>query len=177
MVTHCYAGHPQQEHETRHGSMSRTRWTIDGPDDTAVLEVEGTRFSTNDEGAPMLCNLLCQELGRHIHIDYCRFGNEAACTGNVEIQHIHKRLLPDPGRPKDYVTHSLFWKRSSKGIRLAMITVEVTLFRFQGPLFEKGASGVCKMVGLLACCVVAHAYVPTVMLCAIVSYFVAETGS
>ncbi|KAL4072279.1 hypothetical protein J3A83DRAFT_4092477 [Scleroderma citrinum] len=104
-------GHPQQEHETRHGSMSRTRWTIDG-DDTEALEVEGRRFSTNDEGAPMMCNLLCQALGRHVHIDYCRSDDEAACTGNDEIQHIDKRLLPDPDRPKDYVTHSLFWKRS-----------------------------------------------------------------
>ncbi|KAL4072300.1 hypothetical protein J3A83DRAFT_4093511 [Scleroderma citrinum] len=104
-------GHPQQEHETRHGSMSRTRWTIDG-DDTEALEVEGRRFSTNDEGAPMMCNLLCQALGRHVHIDYCRSDDEAACTGNDEIQHIDRRLLPDPDRPKDYVTHSLFWKRS-----------------------------------------------------------------
>ena len=114
-MTYCYIGHPQQEHETRHGSMSRTRWTVDGPDDTAVLEVEGRRFSTNDEGAPMMCNLFCQTLGRHVHIDYCRSDDEAACTGNDEIQHIHSRLLPDPDRPKDYVTHSLFWKRSGKG--------------------------------------------------------------
>ena len=113
MIYH-FTGHPQQEHETRHGSMSRTRWTVDGPDDTAVLEVEGRRFSTNDEGAPMMCNLLCQALGRHAHIDYCRSDDEAACAGNDEIQHIHKRLLPEPDRPKDYVTHSLFWKRSGK---------------------------------------------------------------
>ena len=28
-------GHAQQEHETRHGSMSRTRWAIDGPEGIA----------------------------------------------------------------------------------------------------------------------------------------------
>jgi len=92
--------------------MSRTRWTVDGPDDLAVLEIEGKKFSTNDEGAPMMCNLLCQSLGRHVHIDYCRSTNEVVCVGHDEIQHIHKRLLPDPDRPKDYVTHNLFWKRS-----------------------------------------------------------------
>ncbi|KIJ64834.1 hypothetical protein HYDPIDRAFT_111462 [Hydnomerulius pinastri MD-312] len=104
-------GHPQQEHETRHGSMSRTRWTVDGPDDVP-LEIEGRKFSTNDEGAPMMCNLVCQTMGRHVHIDYCRADDEAACTGNEEIQHLTKLLQPNPDRPKDALTHSLFWKRS-----------------------------------------------------------------
>ncbi|KAF8428935.1 hypothetical protein L210DRAFT_3623712 [Boletus edulis BED1] len=104
-------GHPQQEHETRHGSMSRTRWTVDGPDDVP-LEIEGRKFSTNDEGAPMMCNLVCSAMGRHIHIDYCRADDEAECTGNEELQHQTRRIQPDPGRPKDLLTHSLFWKRS-----------------------------------------------------------------
>ncbi|KAF9218569.1 hypothetical protein BS17DRAFT_720337 [Gyrodon lividus] len=104
-------GHPQQEHETRHGSMSRTRWTVDGPDDVA-LEIEGRKFSTNDEGAPMMCNLVCQSMGRHVHIDYCRADDEAGCTGNEEIQHLTKRLQPNPDRQKDALTHNLFWKRS-----------------------------------------------------------------
>ncbi|KIK74646.1 hypothetical protein PAXRUDRAFT_175036, partial [Paxillus rubicundulus Ve08.2h10] len=104
-------GHPQQEHETRHGSMSRTRWAVDGPDDVA-LEIEGRKFSTNDEGAPMMCNLVCQAMGRHVHIDYCRADDEAACAGNDELQHLTKRMQPNPDRPKDVLTHNLFWKRS-----------------------------------------------------------------
>ncbi|KAG2116832.1 hypothetical protein DEU56DRAFT_984881 [Suillus clintonianus] len=104
-------GHPQQEHETRHGSMSSSRWAVDGPDD-AGLEVEGRRFSSNDEGAPMMCNLVCQALGRHIHIDYCRAEDAAPCAGNNEAQHIFKRLLPHPDRAKDFLTHNLFWRRS-----------------------------------------------------------------
>ncbi|KAG1809692.1 uncharacterized protein BJ212DRAFT_1379102 [Suillus subaureus] len=104
-------GHPQQEHETRHGSMSSSRWAIDGPDDTG-LEVEGRRFSSNDEGAPMMCNLFCQALGRHVHIDYCRAEDAASCIGNNEAQHILRRLLPHPDRPKDFLTHNLFWRRS-----------------------------------------------------------------
>ena len=106
-------GHPQQEHDTRHGSMSRTRWTVDGPDDVP-LEIEGRKFSTNDEGAPMMCNLVCSAMGRHVHIDYCRADDEAACTGNEELQHLAKRIQPDPDRAKDVLTHSLFWKRSGK---------------------------------------------------------------
>ncbi|KAG1840861.1 hypothetical protein C8R48DRAFT_739797 [Suillus tomentosus] len=104
-------GHPQQEHETRHGSMSSSRWAVDGPDDTG-LEVEGRRFSSNDEGAPMMCNLVCQAVGRHIHIDYCRASDAAACTGNNEVEHIFKRILPNPERAKDYMTHNLFWRRA-----------------------------------------------------------------
>ncbi|KAG0697666.1 hypothetical protein DFH29DRAFT_984173 [Suillus ampliporus] len=103
--------HPQQEHETRHGSMSSSRWAVDGPDDTS-LEVEGRRFSSNDEGAPMMCNLICQALGRHIHIDYCRASDASACRGNNEVQHISRRLVPNPERAKDYVTHNLFWRRA-----------------------------------------------------------------
>ncbi|KAG1848075.1 hypothetical protein DFJ58DRAFT_729977 [Suillus subalutaceus] len=87
-------GHPQQEHETRHGSMSSSRWAVDGPDDTG-LEVEGRRFSSNDEGAPMMCNLVCQAL-----------------EGTNAVQHISKRVLPNPERAKDYITHNLFWRRA-----------------------------------------------------------------
>ena len=93
--------------------MSRTRWTIDGPDDVP-LEIEGRKFSTNDEGAPMMCNLVCSAMGRHVHIDYCRADDEAECTGNEELQHLAKKLLPDPDRPKDVLAHSLFWKRSGE---------------------------------------------------------------
>lgn len=46
-------GHPQPEHETSHGSMSKTQWAVDGPDGT-VLEVNGRKFASNDDGAPMM---------------------------------------------------------------------------------------------------------------------------
>jgi len=106
-------GHPQQEHETRHGSMSRTRWAVDGPDDVP-LEIDGRKFSTNDQGAPMMCNLVCSAMGRHVHIDYCRADGGAACTGNEELQHLTRRIQPDPDRAKDVLTHGLFWKRSGE---------------------------------------------------------------
>ena len=102
-------GHPQQEHETRHGSMSRTRWAIDGPDGTS-LELEGRKFSSNDDGAPMLCNLVCTSMGRHVHIDYCR-GDPC---DNPETQHINERMVPNPDEPKDWITHGLHWRRMGK---------------------------------------------------------------
>ncbi|KAF7308315.1 VWFA domain-containing protein [Mycena chlorophos] len=103
-------GHPQQEHETRHGSMSRTQWTVDGPDD-AVVELNGRKFGASDEGSPLLCSLYCQDMGRHAHLDYCRADDAHSCTG-AETEHIQKRVLPNPDRPKDWVSHSLFWRRS-----------------------------------------------------------------
>ncbi|KAJ7931787.1 hypothetical protein B0H13DRAFT_2227876 [Mycena leptocephala] len=103
-------GHTQQEHETSHGSMSKTRWAVDGPDGT-VLELNGRKFGSDDDGAPMMCNLVCQEMGRHAHLDYCRADNALSCSG-PEIQHIGTRITPNPARPKDWISHSLFWKRT-----------------------------------------------------------------
>ncbi|KAH9047121.1 hypothetical protein EDB84DRAFT_1462824 [Lactarius hengduanensis] len=102
-------GHTQQEHETSHGSMTQTRWAIDGPDDTG-LELGGRKFSSNDEGAPMMCSLVCSSMGRHVHIDYCRAGENAPCDG-AEVQHINARMVPNPDKPKDAITHSLYWRR------------------------------------------------------------------
>ncbi|KAI9511013.1 hypothetical protein F5148DRAFT_456359 [Russula earlei] len=93
--------------------MTQTRWAVDGPDGTS-LELGGRKFSSNDEGAPMMCNLICSSIGRHVHIDYC-------CTvqGNrwdgAEVRHINARMTPNPDRPKDVITHGLYWRRM--GIR------------------------------------------------------------
>ncbi|KAJ6514906.1 hypothetical protein C8R47DRAFT_1172974 [Mycena vitilis] len=105
-------GHPQQEHETSHGSMSKTTWSIDGPDDT-ILELKGRKFASNDDGAPMMCNLVCQDMGRHIHVDYCRARatEDAPCEG-AEIEHIDIPMNPNPDQPKDWISHSLFWRRA-----------------------------------------------------------------
>jgi hypothetical protein len=102
-------GHSQKEHETSHGSMSRVKWSVEGAD-TAALQVKGHKFATNDDGAPMMCNLYCADLGRHVHIDYCRSDQAAQCKG-AEIQHISTRVEPNPEKAKDWITHSLHWKR------------------------------------------------------------------
>ncbi|KAH9162129.1 hypothetical protein EDB89DRAFT_2248048 [Lactarius sanguifluus] len=52
-------GHSQQEHETRHGVMSRTRCVIDGAIDGNGLVLDRRKFSSKDDSAPMLCNLSC----------------------------------------------------------------------------------------------------------------------
>ena len=73
-MTTRHIGHSQQEHETSHGSMSKSRWAVESPD--AVLELNGRKFRSNDDGALMMCNLFCQEMGRHVHINYYRPSDE-----------------------------------------------------------------------------------------------------
>ena len=106
----CCTGHPQQEHETSHGSMSKTKWAVDGPDGT-VLEVNGRKFGANDDGAPMLCSMYCRSMGRHAHIDWCRSDDPATC-GGPEHEHISTPMQPHPRRAKDWISHSLYWKRT-----------------------------------------------------------------
>jgi hypothetical protein len=54
------SGHPQQEHETSHGSMSSTKWAIE---DGSIVEVNGRKFGANDDGAPLLVyiTILCPQ--------------------------------------------------------------------------------------------------------------------
>jgi hypothetical protein len=89
--------------------MSKTRWAVDGPDNT--IEVNGRRFAPNDDGAPMMCNLICQAMGRHAHIDNCRATDGSSCQG-AEVQHIRTRMHPNPDLAKDWITHRLYWGRS-----------------------------------------------------------------
>jgi hypothetical protein len=101
-------GHPQTEHDTRHGSMSRTKWVVDGANNT--VELDGRKFGNSDDGAPMLCSMVCKSMGRHAHIDFCR-NPDSICLG-AGVQHIKTRLEPEPDRAKDWVSHTLYWQRT-----------------------------------------------------------------
>ena len=109
-------GHSQAEHDTSHGSMSKTRWALEGTDDSA-LEIDGHRFAANDTGAPMLCGSVCEAQGRHVHIDNCRAATASECSGN-EIEHLSARISPHADIPKDAVSHAVFWKRTGKYLSL-----------------------------------------------------------
>ena len=99
------SGHTQQEHETRHGSMSRSRWAVDGPEG-GCIELGEHKFSLIDDGAPKLCNMVCTSMGRHVHIDDCR-----GDPHDSEAVHINEKIFPNPGREKDWITHGLHWRR------------------------------------------------------------------
>ncbi|KAG8901724.1 hypothetical protein FRC00_005051 [Tulasnella sp. 408] len=102
-------GHPQAEHNTAHGSMELTAWAVEGNND-AVIEVHGRRFAAQDNGAPQLCSSICTNLGRHAHIDYCR--TEKGQCREEESEHITPRMLPNLDRPKDWISHKVFWART-----------------------------------------------------------------
>ncbi len=105
--------------------MSRTRWAVDGPESNCV-ELGGRKFSSNDDGAPMLCNMVCTSMGRHVHIDYCRDDPH----DNPEVLHINERIVPNPDQEKDWITHGLHWRRMGKFVRRTLYVV--LLMRFLG---------------------------------------------
>ena len=98
--------------------MTQTRWAVDGIDGT-TLGLGGRKFPSNDERGPVMCNLVCTSMGRHVHIDYCRTEGCGHCDG-AEVQHINERISPNPNRPKDAITHRLYWRRMGKLIVLIL---------------------------------------------------------
>ncbi|KAG9001922.1 hypothetical protein FRB90_011463 [Tulasnella sp. 427] len=102
-------GHLQALHDTAHGSMERTAWAVEGNPD-AIVEVQGRKFAAQDDGAPQLCSSICRNLGRHAHIDYCR--NAKGQCQEPESEHIDAPMLPNRDRPKDWVSHKVFWART-----------------------------------------------------------------
>lgn len=55
--------------------------------------------------------MVCQELGRHLHIDYCFTPADEPRCAQPGLEHIHTLMLPEPTRAKDWVTHELYWRR------------------------------------------------------------------
>lgn len=102
------SGHAQ-EHSTSHGSMIHTAWALEGDDD-ASREIGGHKIATGDSGAPMLCSMVCKELGRHTHIAECRSPDPVNCS-HPEAQHISGEQHQSC---RDWITHSLHWARSGK---------------------------------------------------------------
>lgn len=105
--------------------MTKTQWAIAGPE-SSVLELDGHKFGSNDDGAPMLCSQVCRNMGRHLHIDYCRATSKGTCN-HVETQHIMEPMNPNPTRPKDWVTHGLSWSRLGWYISIKVLYPFLTL--------------------------------------------------
>ncbi|KZT34134.1 hypothetical protein SISSUDRAFT_314112 [Sistotremastrum suecicum HHB10207 ss-3] len=102
-------GHRQNEHETSHGSCTRTQWALEGDRD-AMVEIGGHRYATSDSGSSMLCSMVCSAVGkRHAHIDFCRAeGGRCRAPG---LDHIDTRMEPNANLMKDWITHKLHWER------------------------------------------------------------------
>ncbi|CAI2161944.1 15836_t:CDS:10 [Funneliformis geosporum] len=101
-------GHAQN-HTTTHGNMTQTEFA---GEDNNEFEYRGHKLRVGDQGTVVLCNLYCKDLGRHRHIDYCQ--NEENCKSLLnqgqDLQHIH--VNPNPDKPKDFISHKLFWDRT-----------------------------------------------------------------
>jgi hypothetical protein len=111
-LTEHFIGHPQQEHDTRHGSMEHTTWFLE--EEKEGIEVGGHKYGSGDSGAPMLCSLVCKSLGRHAHIAGCVAGENDQCAGGAEVQHVTSTRQMGRGVAKDWVTHNLYWKKSGQ---------------------------------------------------------------
>ncbi|CAG8734000.1 16953_t:CDS:10, partial [Gigaspora margarita] len=96
-------GHPQTLHETKHGNMTRTEFTSE-------VEYRGHKLSADDHGTFVLCNLYCKQFGRHRHIVY--YQDASTCKPSANKRHIDDSIEPHPEKPKDYISHSLFWERT-----------------------------------------------------------------
>ena len=102
--------HAQEVHVTSHGSMVNTSWIVEG-DSTAAFEVNGHRFASGDSGAPMICSMVCSQMGRgHLHIDTCRTDTSGNCAGGDGVRHI--RETNNTHRRLDWIVHDKFWERS-----------------------------------------------------------------
>lgn len=105
-------GHPQQEHDTRHGSMEQTTWFLE--EERENIEVGGHKYGSGDSGAPMLCSLVCKSMGRHVHLADCIAGERGQCAGGTEVEHISAARRNSTRGAMDWVTHSLYWKKSGE---------------------------------------------------------------
>ncbi|CAG8691510.1 11749_t:CDS:10, partial [Racocetra persica] len=95
---------------TIHGNMNLTTFTCEDDD----FEFEGHRLNVGDRGDFVLCNKLCEGVGRHRHIDYCK---DPTCElGGAKkeglLEHITAKIGPFPNKKKDYVSHRVFWERT-----------------------------------------------------------------
>ncbi|RIB20390.1 hypothetical protein C2G38_2035275 [Gigaspora rosea] len=87
---------------TTHGNMHLTIFTCEDDD----FEWEGHRLTVGDKGDFVLCHKICENAGRHRHIDYCKTP-ETCESGGAKTQ-----INPNLSTKKDYVSHRIFWERT-----------------------------------------------------------------
>lgn len=58
----------------------------------------------------MQCSMVCRQMGRHVHVDYCQAEDASTCS-SAEREHINSSMDPHPDRAKDFISHALYWRR------------------------------------------------------------------
>ena len=59
-------------------------------------------------------------------MDYCRDDAYGTCN-STEVQHINSWIAPDPDKPKDAITHCLYWRRMGSLRRLLLPEIDSKL--------------------------------------------------
>ncbi|CAG8550727.1 10371_t:CDS:10, partial [Funneliformis caledonium] len=93
------------EHYTVHGNMLMTTFTCEEEE----FEFEGHRLNVGDHGDFVLCHKLCENMGRHRHIDFCKDPGVCESEGGSRKE---ASISPQPSRKKDYISHRVFWERT-----------------------------------------------------------------
>ncbi|KAG9305010.1 hypothetical protein G9A89_007413 [Geosiphon pyriformis] len=100
------------KHATVHGNMYLTTFTCEEEE----FEFEGHRLTVGDHGDFVLCHKLCENIGRHRHIDYCKDPDVCKTHGGLKkegiLEHINAKISPSPLREKDYISHKVYWERT-----------------------------------------------------------------
>ncbi|RHZ89868.1 hypothetical protein Glove_9g264 [Diversispora epigaea] len=110
-LPYCHDEKDNSKHSTTHGNMFLTSFTCEDDE----FEFEGHRLNSGDGGDFVLCHKLCEGIGRHRHIDYCRDPEACKNIGKKEgsYEHINAKLEPKLLIEKDYVSHQKFWERTN----------------------------------------------------------------
>ncbi|RHZ74826.1 hypothetical protein Glove_219g14 [Diversispora epigaea] len=100
------------KHSTVHGNMFLTTFT----NEDAEFEFD-CQLNIGVGRDFVLCHKLCENAGRHRHIDYCvnpifcKIASDGKKDGVLE--HINAMISPNPERKKDYISHRVFWERTN----------------------------------------------------------------
>ncbi|KAH3767692.1 E3 ubiquitin-protein ligase TRIP12 [Pelomyxa schiedti] len=97
-------GHPGR-HNTDHGQMVHAHFvsTENG------IERHGQVYCAGETGWAEMCRTFCVEGGRgHIHVLPCK-SNTICSRGEEGLRHAVVQYNPDPGSPKDELTHEKYW--------------------------------------------------------------------
>lgn len=84
---------------------------IEGPnaqDVDPTYSIDDQTYGHGDQGATMLCHMLCAKQGRHMHVDFCRDpdNHEQPLCKHIPSQQ------PESDQSKDWISHATYWERA-----------------------------------------------------------------
>jgi hypothetical protein len=129
-----------------------------------------------------MCNILCQTMGHHGHVDDRR----VVYSASSQIQHIQGQIAPNSERAKDWISHNLYWRRSGtiefflpknseilnvndrlyRQRHLSTATQKKSTSSWTRAIFTRGPSQFCKVVrNKVISCITLITFFPAAMPC------------